>query len=236
MKTSRSAALAFGLSLSAALLGGCLVFLPLSPRSPRIADNWWASYKVRVGFGHGTGVVLTEDGYILTAAHVVANDPYIDVAIQTAPRHEDSFRAEVVAADKRYDLAVLKVNGHHFDKYAVLAGDTDIRPGDLVYGIGYPLDIEESVGRGYVVKMNVNFSSAAGDREVINALLLDMFGAPGSSGEGVFAEADGKLVGLMIGVLPMATAKNEPPCVVRWAASVSDIRYFLRQHGVPYYE
>ncbi len=228
----RSVALFF----AAVPLAGCLVFLPASDRSPRLADNWWASYKVRVGFGHGSGVILSEDGYVLTAAHVVAADPCVELAIDTSPLLEERFRAEVVAVDTRYDLAVLKVNGHHFRDHVVLGGDTDIQPGDLVYGIGYPLEIEESVGRGYVVNVNVSFRSADDALKVKNALLLDMFGAPGSSGEGIFAESDGRLVGLMIGVLPLDVPKNEPPCVVRWAADVSDIRSFLKANGIPFYE
>jgi len=221
------------LLLPVCLAGGCILFLPQTNRSPRLAENWRATYKVRVGFAHGSGVILTEDGYILTAAHVAKSDPVIEVAVQTGPHQWQTRRARLVAVDDGCDLAVVKAEGG-FDRHVVLAGPHDVQPGDLVYAIGYPYDTEESVGRGYVIKTDVSFEMGSGGQKVKNALLLDMFAGPGASGEGIFAESDGRLVSLLSGYLPL-TDSREPPYLARWGASIGDIRYFLDLHGIPYY-
>jgi S1-C subfamily serine protease len=213
--------------------GGCILFLPQSNRSPRLQENWRASYKVQVGFAHGSGVVLTEDGYILTAAHVAKSDPVIEVAVQIGPRQWQTRRARLVAVDDGCDLAVIKAEGE-FDRHVVLAGPNDIQPGDLIYAIGYPYDTEESVGRGYVIKTGVSFEMRPSGQKVKNALLLDLFAGPGASGEGIFAESDGRLVGLLSGYLPLTDSK-EPPYLARWGAAIGSIRYFLDLHGIPYY-
>jgi len=232
MRTVSNTAKIAALILFAALSGGCLYFQLPAAKSPRIVDNWHASYKVRVGFGHGSGVVLSADGYILTAAHVVTADPIIDVQIQTASNHWETRGARVVVVDHEYDLAVIKADGR-FEDVAILGDFRHIEPGDWVYAIGYPYELEEVVSRGYVLKANVNFTSATTGQKVKNAILLDMFSGPGASGEGVFAERDGRLIGLIIGHLPLE-GPPAPPYQVRWAASVGDIRWLLDRQGVPY--
>ncbi len=231
-RTVRYAALPIALGFFAAFDGGCL-YLQLPPaHSARIVDNWHASYKVRVGFAHGSGVVLSEDGYILTAAHVVAADPIIDVQIQTAPNRWETRGARLVAVDRVLDLAVVKADGR-FNDVVVLGDVRRVEPGDWIYAVGYPYELEQVVSRGYVLKTRSSFIWGDTGRRVNNVILLDLFGGQGASGEGIFAERDGCLIGILIGHMTVGQP-TEPASVVRWATGVDDIRDFLDKNGIPY--
>ena len=85
----------------------------------------------------GTGVIITEDGYILTNAHVVAGGSECYVALDTG----DDYPARLLGLDEEKDLAVLKIDGSGLP--AAEFGDSDaLTVGDPVYAIGNPLGVE----------------------------------------------------------------------------------------------
>ncbi len=82
----------------------------------------------------GSGFILSEDGYIMTNAHVVDGATTIEVALFNG----DSFPAELVGADSSFDIAVLKIEGRGMP--AVSVGDSDtLKVGEEVVAIGNPL-------------------------------------------------------------------------------------------------
>ena len=87
-----------------------------------------------VAASSGSGFILSEDGYIITNAHVVDGATTIEVALFNG----DCFPAELVAADSSYDIAVLKIEGKGMP--AVSVGDSDtLKVGEEVVAIGNPL-------------------------------------------------------------------------------------------------
>ena len=96
-------------------------------------------------FGSGSGVVLTEDGYILTNFHVVENGEKITV------RFKDSreFPAEVKGFDKQSDLAVIKIKAKGLVT-AKLGDSANTRVGEFVIAIGAPFDLDYTVTVGHV--------------------------------------------------------------------------------------
>ncbi|MDO4812060.1 MAG: trypsin-like peptidase domain-containing protein [Eubacteriales bacterium] len=84
----------------------------------------------------GTGVIFTQDGYILTNAHVIVGGTECYVVLITG----ECFEAKLVGFDEEKDLAVIKVDGH--DLPAAQFGDSDaLTVGDTVYAIGNPLGV-----------------------------------------------------------------------------------------------
>ena len=86
----------------------------------------------------GTGVILTEDGYIVTNAHVIADGQSVLVALADARQYE----AELVGFDSAEDLAVLKAVDAADLPTAVLGDSDECWVGDTVYAIGNPLGVE----------------------------------------------------------------------------------------------
>ena len=86
----------------------------------------------------GTGVILTEDGYIVTNAHVIADGQSVLVVLADARRYE----AELVGFDSAEDLAVLKAVDAEDLPTAVLGDSDECWVGDTVYAIGNPLGVE----------------------------------------------------------------------------------------------
>jgi Do/DeqQ family serine protease len=91
----------------------------------------------------GSGVIVTQDGYILTNHHVIDGADQIRVDLTD----NRSFQAEIVGSDPPSDLAVLKVNGSGLP--VMVLGDSDrTRVGDVVLAIGNPLGVGQTVTMG----------------------------------------------------------------------------------------
>ena len=103
--------------------------------------------ETREGIGTGTGIVMTEDGYIVTNAHVVYmqdTDEYTageakEVSVLFSDEQE--YDAKIVAFDVETDLAVLKVDESGFTP-AVFGNSDELRVGELVIAVGNPLGFE----------------------------------------------------------------------------------------------
>jgi len=93
----------------------------------------------------GSGVIVRNDGYILTNDHVV--DGAEDISVDLVDRR--TFKAKLVGADKLSDLAVLKINASNLP--VLTPGDSDqVRVGDVVLAVGNPLGIGETVTAGII--------------------------------------------------------------------------------------
>ena len=112
--------------------------------------------------GTGTGIVLTEDGYIITNAHVVYTDEYNageakDVSVLFSDKKE--YDAKIIAYDIETDLAVLKIDENGFTP-ATFGNSDELRVGELVIAVGNPLGFElfGSVTSGIVSALNREIS------------------------------------------------------------------------------
>ncbi len=135
----------------------------------------------------GSGVIISDRGYILTNLHVV--DSFLD-AFDTEVTLADGRNtpATVVAWDKSNDLAVLHINMD--DLTPINIGDEqELQVGDIVFAIGYPRNIGQSVSQGIVSAINRNFDAS------VSIIQTDAAIHPGNSG-GALINARGELVGL----------------------------------------
>lgn len=201
-----------------------------NPELLRLMENRQATHRVDVlPAGHGSGVVISRDGHILTCNHVIENEPFIRISIGEGDARRD-YRATVLATDAANDLAVIKID-RTFDRPVVLADAAEVDAGDEVYNVGYPYSFGEIIGRGYVMKRR--YSDTDFRMPLRDVMLVDLPDGPGTSGSGVFLRRNGKLVGIMRMSVWVSSGRS-PPVVVRVLVPVETVRTFLDANRIPY--
>lgn len=209
---------------------------PRGPEQPRVYENMDATQRIDImPNGHGSSVVLTEDGYLLSNYHVSGKgDRTLLVNISEDGKPAVAYVAQVVATDEKHDLAVLKIH-RHFDRTVVMGSIDEVHPGDLVYNLGYPYDLGRMTGVGNVKAVGWNYvDEDKPDLKVENGLALDIPNGPGTSGSGIYAASDGKLIGLMQMVMALGPDDGRR-VVVHVAIPVDTIRAFLDRAHVRYH-
>jgi serine protease Do len=142
----------------------------------------------------GSGVIVSPDGYILTANHVVDGADEIEVAIAD---NKKEFTARVVGTDPPTDMAVLKIDAK--DLPAITLGDSDqLEVGDIVLAIGNPFRVGQTVTMGIVSALGR--SGLTGFNQYQNFIQTDAAINPGNSG-GALVDAEGRLVGINTAII-----------------------------------
>ncbi|CAB5515487.1 Periplasmic serine endoprotease DegP [Achromobacter anxifer] len=136
----------------------------------------------------GSGVIVNQDGYVLTNYHVVQAADAIEVALADGRRDA----AKVVGADPDTDLAVLKLATLRALPAATLASDRGLRVGDVVLAIGNPFGVGQTTTQGIVSALGRN---GLGLNTYENFIQTDAAINPGNSG-GALVDAAGNLVGI----------------------------------------
>jgi len=141
----------------------------------------------------GSGVIVTEDGYILTNNHVVdgADEDGIKVALADGMTKYD---AKVVGKDPRTDLAVLKVDAPGKLPALTLADSDKLEVGDVVLAVGNPFGIGQSVSSGIISALSRGFG-ILGQQGYEDFIQTDASINQGNSG-GALVDADGRLIGI----------------------------------------
>lgn len=140
----------------------------------------------------GSGVIITSDGYVLTANHVVADSDQIKISV---PGNKTEYPAKVVGTDPDTDVAVLKINEDNLP--AITLGNSDqIDIGDIVLAIGNPFNISQP---GQTPSVSMGIISALGRglgfNRYENFIQTDAAINPGNSG-GALVDAEGRLIGI----------------------------------------
>jgi S1-C subfamily serine protease len=146
--------------------------------------------------GIGTGVVIVDNGTILTNLHVVFGAKRIKVVFADGLEAD----ADVIALRPEHDLAVLRARTIPDDLHAATMRSThDLRPGDRVTAIGFPFGIGPSVSHGVVSGLKREFRSPEGQRILTNLIQFDAAANPGNSG-GPLVTDDGEVVGIVTAI------------------------------------
>ena len=233
------------LAMTAALVGGIigsstftLSYLSLSQPAPVVVNNTervnWVtgaaaeaspavvtlSVIAQNGSGSGSGVVLTEDGYILTNAHVVTLGGLTEDA-DISVRLWDGLvmPAELIGFDSVYDLAVIKIEADGLKKIS-FADSAALNVGENVVAIGAPLGLTSTVTEGIISALNrtiqvassevtedpgLQFWTGSGAAPIsIQVIQTDAAINPGNSG-GALVNEVGELIGINVAI---ATAGN----------------------------
>lgn len=149
----------------------------------------------RYGAGSGSGVIVSNDGYIVTNNHVIDNASEIEVVLNNG----SSYDAKIIGSDPSTDIAVLKIEASNLE--AIKLGNSDnIQIGEWVLAIGNPFNLTSTVTAGIVSAKarNINLLSQRANKEVVpieSFIQTDAAVNPGNSG-GALVNTRGELVGI----------------------------------------
>ena len=136
--------------------------------------------------GAGSGVIISQDGYIVTNNHVVEGADELTVTLED----NREFSARIIGTDKTTDLALIKVNAKGLPAIKVVSSD-DIKVGEWVLAIGHPLNLRATVTAG-IVSAKARSLGANGVEAFIQT---DAAINQGNSG-GALVNAKGELIGI----------------------------------------
>ncbi len=156
--------------------------------------------RERIQQSLGSGVIVTSDGYIVTNNHVVADADEVRV---TLPGSTKEYTAKVVGSDPKTDIAVIKIDANGLK--AIKVGDSDaLKTGDLVFAIGNPFGVGESVSQGIVSALG---KDSVGINQYENFIQTDAAINPGNSG-GALVDSRGALIGINSAIITRSGANN----------------------------
>jgi serine protease Do len=143
--------------------------------------------------GVGSGVIISNDGYILTNDHVVADAKEVTVTFS----NQKEYKAKVVGRDPKTDLAVLKINGGDSLPAAALGDSDQLKVGDWVLAIGNPFGLSNTVTSGIVSAKGRVIGAGPYD----DFIQTDASINPGNSGGPLF-NMYGQVVGINTAIIP----------------------------------
>jgi len=153
--------------------------------------------------GVGSGVVISEEGVILTNLHVVQGAKRIQVTFADGTESE----ALVIGVQPENDLAVIKAKRLPDDlQPATLGSSQNLQPGDEVVAVGFPFGIGPSVSAGVVSGLNRSFGSE-GKTMMRGLIQADAAANPGNSG-GPLINMAGEVVGIVTAILNPTAART----------------------------
>ncbi|GAB5465524.1 MAG: DegQ family serine endoprotease [Candidatus Kapaibacteriales bacterium] len=142
--------------------------------------------------GAGSGVIISEDGYIITNNHVV-DDAVEGNGIQVILDDKRKFNAEVIGTDELTDLAIIKIDAEGLTPVHI--GDIEsVDVGQIVFAVGNPLGLSGTVTSGIISAISRGGIGARG-ANISNYIQTDAAINPGNSGGGLF-DIYGSLVGI----------------------------------------
>jgi Do/DeqQ family serine protease len=153
----------------------------------------------------GSGVLISEDGYIVTNNHVISNggDGVAD-EITVTLHDKKTHKAKLVGRDPSSDIAVLKIDGNKFP-YLLYGNSNILQLGQWVMAVGYPLTLETTVTAGIISAtgraININRrQTAAGESPIESFIQTDAAVNQGNSG-GALINTNGELIGINSAIL-----------------------------------
>ena len=180
-------------------------------RSRGMFDEWFDDF-----FGNGpnvipeqrasgSGVLISEDGYIVTNNHVISDgDKGVAEEINVMLHNKKSYKAKLIGRDPSSDIAVLKIDGNKFP-FLLYGNTANIQLGQWVLAIGYPLTLETTVTAGIVSAtgrtININRrQTKANESPVESFIQTDAAVNQGNSG-GALVNVNGELIGINSAIL-----------------------------------
>ncbi|HEX9912543.1 MAG TPA: trypsin-like peptidase domain-containing protein, partial [candidate division Zixibacteria bacterium] len=173
----------------------------LSPFGDEFFDEFWGryfqprEYKQKV-YSLGSGVIISDDGYVLTNEHVVRDADELKV---TLPDGRE-VKGKLVGQDFTSDLAVIKIEGNKFP-YATLGDSDNLIIGEWAIALGNPFgylldDPHPTVTVGVISALNRDMKRGTGEDRVYRKMIqTDAAINPGNSG-GPLVNADGEVIGI----------------------------------------
>ena len=138
----------------------------------------------------GSGVLINKEGYIITNEHVVARASEINVALGD----KREFKARVIGADMKSDLAIIKIDSDQFLPFIAMGRSDDLMIGEQVLAIGNPFGLRHTVTTGIISALNRNIRVDK-NKVYSDFIQVDASINPGNSG-GPLLNINGSLIGI----------------------------------------
>ncbi len=140
--------------------------------------------------GYGSGVIISDDGYIVTNNHVVEGSQTVEVVLND----KRSFEAQIIGADPSTDIAVLKIKANRLH-YLDYGNSDDLRIGEWILAIGNPYNLTSTVTAGIVSAKARSIDILSDNMAIESFIQTDAAVNPGNSG-GALVNTQGQLVGI----------------------------------------
>ena len=145
----------------------------------------------QISEGFGSGVILSEDGYIVTNNHVIENAQNIKVSLND----KREFEARLVGADPNTDIALLKIEAEDLP-YLTYGNSKNLKLGEWVLAVGNPFNLTSTVTAGIVSALGRDDLNIGRDAAKVEAFIqTDAAVNPGNSG-GALVNQQGNLIGI----------------------------------------
>jgi serine protease Do len=140
--------------------------------------------------GYGSGVIISEDGYIVTNNHVIEGSQTVEVILND----KRSFDAQLIGTDPATDIAVLKIKADRLH-YLTYGNSDELRLGEWVLAIGNPYNLTSTVTAGIVSAKARSINILSDNMAIESFIQTDAAVNPGNSG-GALVNTQGQLVGI----------------------------------------
>ena len=151
--------------------------------------------QMREKVGSGSGVIIREDGYIVTNNHVISGASKIEVTLN----NNQTYSAVLVGTDPATDIALLKIEASGLP--VIPFGDSDkLRLGEWVIAIGSPYDLRSTITAGIVSAKGRSMPNYTGEFKIESFIQTDAAVNPGNSG-GALVDKYGNLVGINTAII-----------------------------------
>ncbi|WOD43674.1 trypsin-like peptidase domain-containing protein [Hwangdonia lutea] len=137
--------------------------------------------------GTGSGVIINADGYIITNNHVIKNAHELSVTLN----NNKTFEAELIGADPKTDIALLKINADEDLPFVTFADSDQAKIGEWVLAVGNPFNLTSTVTAGIISAKSRDLSGNSSQ----SFIQTDAAVNPGNSG-GALVNTNGELVGI----------------------------------------
>jgi serine protease Do len=137
--------------------------------------------------GTGSGVIISEDGYIVTNNHVIKEAQDIEITLN----NKKSYKAKLIGTDSKMDIALLKIDADEKLPYTAFADSDNVKVGEWVLAVGNPYNLNSTVTAGIISAKARNLDTNG----IQSFLQTDAAVNPGNSG-GALVNTRGELIGI----------------------------------------
>jgi Do/DeqQ family serine protease len=137
--------------------------------------------------GTGSGVIISEDGYIVTNNHVIKDASEIEITLN----NKKSYVAKLIGTDSKMDIALLKIDANEKLPYTTFANSDSVKVGEWVLAVGNPYNLTSTVTAGIVSAKARNLDTSG----IQSFIQTDAAVNPGNSG-GALVNTRGELIGI----------------------------------------
>jgi serine protease Do len=161
--------------------------------SVRTYTDPWASFFYGGGtqqqeqIGTGSGVIVSEDGYIVTNNHVIQDATELEVTLN----NNKAYKAKLIGTDSKMDIALLKIDADEKLPFIVFGNSDNIKVGEWVLAVGNPYQLNSTVTAGIISAKARNLDKAS----IQSFIQTDAAVNPGNSG-GALVNTYGELIGI----------------------------------------